>query len=102
MLYQGLWNASKRDFERDIIPMARDEGMGLAPWGPIGEGKFKPKEALDKLKQSSRAAAITKTDRQVAGVLEAIAQRKGRTLYQIALAYVMLKTTHVFPIVGCT
>lgn len=102
VLYQGLWNAAKRDFERDIIPMARDEGMGLAPWGPIGEGKFKPKEALDKLEQSSRAAAITKTDRQVAGVLEAIAQRKGRTLYQIALAYVMLKTTHVFPIVGCT
>lgn len=36
VLYQGLWNAAKRDFERDIIPMALDEGMGLAPWGPIG------------------------------------------------------------------
>jgi aryl-alcohol dehydrogenase-like predicted oxidoreductase len=102
VLYQGLWNAAKRDFERDIIPMVREEAMGLAPWGPIGEGRFKPKEALDKLEQSSRAAAITQTDRQVSAVLENIARRKGHTLYQIALAYLMLKTTYVFPIVGCT
>ena len=36
VLYQGLWNAGIRDFEREIIPMAREEGMGLAPWGPVG------------------------------------------------------------------
>jgi aryl-alcohol dehydrogenase-like predicted oxidoreductase len=102
VLYQGLWNAAVRDFEREIIPMAREEGMGIAPWGPIGEGKFKPKEVLDKLEQSSRATAITNTHRQVSAVLESIAQRKGHTLYQIALAYLMLKTTFVFPIVGCT
>ena len=26
VIYQGLWNAMKRDFEREIIPMARAEG----------------------------------------------------------------------------
>jgi aryl-alcohol dehydrogenase-like predicted oxidoreductase len=102
VLYQGLWNAAKRDFERDIIPMALDEGMGLAPWGPIGEGKFKPKDILDKVSQSSREAAITDTDRKVSAALETIAERKGATLYQIAVAYVMLKTPYVFPIVGST
>jgi aryl-alcohol dehydrogenase-like predicted oxidoreductase len=34
--YQGLWNASIRDFERDILPMVADEGMSLAPWGALG------------------------------------------------------------------
>ena len=27
-VYQGLWNAEKRDFERDIMQMCASEGMG--------------------------------------------------------------------------
>lgn len=30
-IYQGRWNLLHRDFERDIIPMARQFGMALAP-----------------------------------------------------------------------
>lgn len=37
-VYQGQWSAADRDFERDILPMARDEGMALAPWGVLGGG----------------------------------------------------------------
>ena len=40
-VYQGRWSAADRDFERDIIPMCRDEGMALAPWGALGGGHFK-------------------------------------------------------------
>ena len=29
--YQGEWNASKRDLERDIIPMYASEDMGIWP-----------------------------------------------------------------------
>ena len=43
-VYQDRWSAANRDFERDIIPMCRDEGMALAPWGSLGGGKFKTKE----------------------------------------------------------
>jgi aryl-alcohol dehydrogenase-like predicted oxidoreductase len=100
VLYQGLWNASKRDFERDIIPMVRDEGMGLAPWGAIGQGRFKTKQVLADLKKSSRGAEISKHDRDVSAVLEKIADSKRYTLYQVALAYLMHKTPYVFPIVG--
>jgi len=31
VVYQGLWNASVRDFERDILPMCEAEGMAIAP-----------------------------------------------------------------------
>jgi aryl-alcohol dehydrogenase-like predicted oxidoreductase len=102
VLYQRLWNAARRDFERDIIPMARDEGMGLAPWGPIGEGRFKTKEVLEKLEKGSRGLDVTKRDREVSAVLERLAEKKGATMYQIALAYLMHKTTYVFPIIGST
>lgn len=30
-IYQGRWNLHNRDFERDIIPIAREFGMALAP-----------------------------------------------------------------------
>lgn len=31
-IYQGRWNVLLRDFEREIIPMARHFGMALAPY----------------------------------------------------------------------
>lgn len=31
-IYQGRWSVLLRDFEREIIPMARHFGMALAPW----------------------------------------------------------------------
>lgn len=34
-IYQGRWNVMLRDFERDILPMARHYGMALAPWDAI-------------------------------------------------------------------
>ena len=39
-IYQGAWGILTRDFERDIIPMARAEGMALAPWYVLGGGKI--------------------------------------------------------------
>ena len=42
-VYQGMWNAGMRDFERDIIPMCRDEGMGLCPYGALEQGRFQQK-----------------------------------------------------------
>lgn len=38
-VYQGRYSAMMRDLERDIIPMARDEGMAIHPWGVLGSGK---------------------------------------------------------------
>ena len=40
-VYQGRWSAQARDFEREILPMCKDEGMAMAPWGVMGSGKSK-------------------------------------------------------------
>jgi len=39
-IYQGNWSILSRSFERDIIPMARSEGLALAPWGVVGGGRI--------------------------------------------------------------
>ncbi len=51
-MYQGRWSIAHRDFERDILPMVHSEGMGIAPWGVLGQGMFKTDEELKKLKES--------------------------------------------------
>ena len=41
VVYQGNWNVLNRSFERDIIPMARAQGLALAPWGVLCSGKLR-------------------------------------------------------------
>lgn len=99
-IYQGQWSAADRDFERDIIPMCRDEGMALAPWGALGGGQFKTEEQR-KAAASGRGGAMPSENKiRLSETLEKIAKKKDTVLTSIALAYVMHKAPNVYPIVG--
>ncbi|KAM0202832.1 hypothetical protein ACHAPI_001000 [Fusarium lateritium] len=97
-VYQGRWSAASRDFEREIIPMCRAEGMGIAPWGSLGGGKFKTEEQRNV--QEGRRVEASEKEIKTSQVLESIANRKNTLITSIALAYVMHKTPYVFPIIG--
>ncbi|KAL1900101.1 hypothetical protein Sste5346_002409 [Sporothrix stenoceras] len=101
-IYQGRWSAATRDFERDIIPMAREEGMALAPWGALGGGAFKTEEQrrIQQEKKEGRQVPASPEAIAVSRVLEAVAKRHNTIITSVALAYVMQKTPYVFPIVG--
>jgi aryl-alcohol dehydrogenase-like predicted oxidoreductase len=98
-VYQGRWSAADRDFERDIIPMCRDEGMALAPFGALGSGNFKTDEQR-KSGEGRNFVGPSEKQIKVSKVLEKIAKRKNTLLTSVALAYVMHKTPNVYPIVG--
>jgi aryl-alcohol dehydrogenase-like predicted oxidoreductase len=93
-----------RDFERDIIPMALNEGMGLCPFGALGGGNFKTEAQRQQIAKEGnpgrKMVPISEREAAVATVLEAIANRRGTALTSIALAYVMHKAPYVVPIVG--
>ncbi|GJN67809.1 hypothetical protein PLICBS_001851 [Purpureocillium lilacinum] len=97
-VYQGNWSAGRRDFERDIIPMCKEEGMGIAPWGALGGGKFKTE--AQRRAGEGRQISFSESDIRVSAALEKIAKAKGTVITSIAMAYVMQKTPNVFPIVG--
>ncbi|KAL1880748.1 hypothetical protein Daus18300_001362 [Diaporthe australafricana] len=101
-VYQGRWSAAARDFEREILPMCRAEGMGLAPWGALGGGMFKTEEQRQKAEKEGRSQVMEPTEAQakVSKALEAVAARKGSIVTSIAQAYVTSKAPYVFPIVG--
>ncbi|UKZ76755.1 Putative aryl-alcohol dehydrogenase aad14 [Trichoderma virens FT-333] len=107
-IYQGRWNIMVRDFEREIIPMARLYGMALAPWDVLGGGKFQTKKALEQRKQQGEtlrglAAAPEQTadEEKISEALAKVASEHGiESVTAIALAYVLHKAGNVFPIVG--
>jgi len=98
-LYQGLWNAAQRDFERDILPMCQSEGLAMAPWGALGGGKFKTAEQRSS-NDGRKMGEASETDLKVSAVLEEIAKAKGTIITSVALAYVMHTSPDVYPIVG--
>lgn len=102
VVYQGLWNAYSREFERDVIPMARLDGMALAPWGVLGQGTFKTKAQREAQAGEERLQYRPPPAGQekVVDKLEEVAKRHDVPMQSIALAYVWHKTPYVFPIVG--
>lgn len=103
-VYQGRWSAAERDFERDILPMCRDEGMALAPWGVLGGGYFRPASSRKEAGGEGRnmTSILTGKEEQVSAVLEKLANARSPPvpMTSLALAYVMHKTPYVTPIVG--
>ena len=105
-IYQGRWNIMLRDFERDILPMARHYGMALAPWDAIGGGKFQTKKQLEERKKNNEGLRSilgqgqNEKEAKVSEALEKVANAHGlESPTAVALAYVMAKAPNVFPIV---
>jgi aryl-alcohol dehydrogenase-like predicted oxidoreductase len=107
-VYQGKWSILNRDFERDIIPMARHFGMALAPWGVIGGGKLKTKKEVEarkaeggKLRSLVGDNEQSEAEEKMSAALEKVANELGaQSIQSVALAYVMQKAQYVFPIIG--
>ena len=106
-IYQGRWNIMLRDFEREIIPMARHFGMALAPWDVLGGGRFQTKAAMEERKKNNEGIRAimggpeqTEEEVKMSAALEEVANEHNVSLTAVALAYVMSKTTNVFPLVG--
>ncbi|CAI4693366.1 CPA_1a_G0044140.mRNA.1.CDS.1 [Saccharomyces cerevisiae] len=107
-VYQGKWNVLNRDFERDIIPMARHFGMALAPWDVMGGGRFQSKKAMEERKKNGEGLRTfvggpeqTELEVKISEALNKIAEEHGtESVTAIAIAYVCSKAKNVFPLVG--
>ncbi|KAF8986748.1 Aldo/keto reductase [Cyathus striatus] len=110
VIYQGNWNVLERSFERDIIPMARAEGMALAPWGVLASGKIRSDAEEERRKASGEKGRLdmstrkwerSEKEKEMCKALEKVMGEVGaKSIGAVAIAYVMQKTTYVFPIIG--
>ncbi|KAH7911734.1 NADP-dependent oxidoreductase domain-containing protein [Hygrophoropsis aurantiaca] len=109
VIYQGLWNVMNRSFERDIIPMARSEGLALAPWSVLAGGKLRTDEEEERRRKTGEKGRTILTpdwernadEKKMSAALEGVAMEVGaKHISSVAIAYVMQKTPYVFPIIG--
>ncbi|GJE90822.1 aryl-alcohol dehydrogenase-like protein [Phanerochaete sordida] len=107
-VYQGKWSILDRDFERELLPMCISEGLAIAPWNVLGGGRLRT-DAEEEARAASGEAGRTIVgdwrrtpgERAVCGVLEAVARELGGApLTAVAIAWVLQKAPHVFPLVG--
>ncbi|KAH8102174.1 aryl-alcohol dehydrogenase [Cristinia sonorae] len=109
VIYQGAWSVLLRDFEREIIPMALQQGMALAPYNVLAGGHIRTDEEEERRRQTGEGGRTlvgmswerTENEKKVCKVLEEIAKEIGaKHITSVAIAYIMQKTPYVFPIVG--
>lgn len=108
---QPPYNILERRIERELIPMAQTYGIAIIPWSPLAAGlltgKYRrgtppPDDAryvADERFQISRAKWVDKLY-DVIDALEPLAEAKGCTLAQLALAWCIQQKGVTSPIIG--
>ncbi|KAI9019948.1 norsolorinic acid reductase [Hyaloraphidium curvatum] len=92
VLYQGHYSIGLRDMERDVMPMARDLGLSVIPWGVLGAGKYtgKYKRGGEKDADATRMGAVmSEKDYNIADKVEEIAKKHKAKMGQICIAWML-------------
>ncbi|GAB3645921.1 aldo/keto reductase [Ramlibacter alkalitolerans] len=104
---QAYYTIAGRDLERELIPMLRSEGVGLMVWSPLAGGLLSGKYGRDQqAEEGSRRTAFdfppVNKDRawDVVDVMREIAQARGCTVPQVALAWLLHQPQVTSVIVG--
>ncbi|PLN85214.1 voltage-gated shaker-like K+ channel, subunit [Aspergillus taichungensis] len=104
---QNYHNLLAREEEREMIPYCNDSGVGLIPWSPLARGvlarpwttRSSTREATDGALKLLVRGRESEADRAIVERVEEIAQKRGLSMAQVAIAW-SLSRTGVNPILG--
>ena len=103
---QDHYNLLYREEEREMIPLCRDQGIGVIPWSPLARGRLtRPWEATTERTETDPAARGRYQDdssRRIVDVVATIAEQRGLPRSQVALAWLLARPGLTAPIVGAT
>lgn len=105
---QNYVNLLYREEEREMLPLCRDQGIGVIPWSPLARGRLT--RDWDQVSARAETDEFGRTlyvntgdvDRKVVEAVAAVAASRGVPRAQVALAWVLQKTEVTAPIVGAT
>jgi aryl-alcohol dehydrogenase (NADP+) len=107
---QNHYNLVYREEEREMIPLCKDQGIGLIPWSPMARGFFAGNRKRGGGGETTRAQSdpfanelyFREEDFTVAERAGEIAKGHHATASQIALAWLLNKSYITAPIIGAS
>jgi len=103
---QNHYSLVYREDERELYPTLKHLGVGSIPWSPLGRGVLtRPVSEVTVRGQTDRlVAAVVNSDAtsDIVNRVEEISKKKGISMAQVALAWIMNRENVTAPIVGST
>jgi aryl-alcohol dehydrogenase-like predicted oxidoreductase len=107
--HQVYYSLVGRDYEWELMPLARDQGIGALVWSPLGWGRLtgKVRRGADipdgsRLHETASFGPPVDDERlfDVVDVLFEIASETGKTVPQLAIAWLLARPTVSSVIIG--
>jgi aryl-alcohol dehydrogenase-like predicted oxidoreductase len=106
---QDHLNLIYREEEREMLPLCRDQGIGVIPYSPLAAGRLTRDFTTENTLRSetdqiakSKYDATAATDQQVVKRVAETAEKHGVPRVHIALAWLLQKPPVTAPIIGAT
>jgi aryl-alcohol dehydrogenase (NADP+) len=105
---QNHYNLVYREEEREMLPLCREEGVGVIPWSPLARGFLggtrkrgdRTATARERTDHFAHDMYYTDADYDVADRAKEVANAKGMSPAQVALAWILRQPAVTAPIIG--
>jgi len=103
---QAYYSLAGRDLEREILPLIKDQNLGLLPWSPLAGGLLSGKFTRAGSDASARRAKFTFPPVEpekaftIVDAMQAIAKRREASVAQVALAWLLHQPLVTSVIIG--
>ena len=107
---QNHYNLVYREEEREMLPLCDEEGIAVIPWSPLARGFLAGNRRASDFGETVRAKTddyakqmyYQPSDFTVVERLSEIAQRRGLSNAQVAMAWILSKPVVTAPIIGAS
>jgi aryl-alcohol dehydrogenase-like predicted oxidoreductase len=102
---QDHYNLLYREEEREMLPLCEDQGIGVIPWSPLARGRLtRDWDAATARSETDEFGKrlYAEADRAIVEAVATVAAKRGATRAQVALAWLLTKSSVSAPIVGVT
>ena len=102
---QDHYNLLYREEEREMLPLCADQGIGVIPWSPLARGRLTRDwdEATERSHTDEFGRRLySEEDRAIVQAVANVADKRGISRAQVALAWLLSKPVVSAPIVGVT
>jgi aryl-alcohol dehydrogenase-like predicted oxidoreductase len=105
---QDQYNLIMREEEREMLPFCLDQGVGVLPWSPLARGRLARPYGESTRRSETDAFGnrlyrqAEESDRAIVDAVGQVAEARGVTRAQVALAWLLHQPAVSAPIVGAT